>query len=165
MTRANHLCLEQALTLLEALDDAQYADRRGNWSPVGAQLRHVLEHYQSYLSGLPERAIDYDARRRDVTIETSRLRAAAVVRDLMKQLAVAETIPAETPVHVKMECDSGSGTPNWAASSIGRELQFLVSHSVHHFALIRLLIAGDGISLDPDFGIAPSTVSHARATR
>ncbi len=165
MIRANDRCLEQALTLLDALDDAQYANRRGSWSPVGAQLRHVVEHYQSYLSGLPVRAIDYDARRRDVTIETSRQRAASVIRDLRAQLQVTETVPDETPVQVKMECDPDAGPPNWAASSVGRELQFLVSHSVHHFALIRLLIAGDGIALDPDFGIAPSTVSHARASR
>ena len=93
MIRANHLCLEQALTLLDALDDAQYASRRGDWSPVGAQLRHVVEHYQSFVSGLPRRAIDYDARRRDVTIETSRPRAAAVIRELVAQLAAAGTMP------------------------------------------------------------------------
>ncbi len=165
MIRANHLGLEQALMLLDALDDAQYANRRGDWSPVGAQLRHVIEHYQSFVSGLPGRAIDYDARRRDVTIETSRSRAAAVIRELMAQLAAAGTVPAATPVQVKMECDPDEAAPSWAASSVGRELQFLVSHSVHHFALIKLLVAGEGIALDPEFGIAPSTVSHARASR
>ncbi len=165
MIRANQACLEQALTLLDALDDSQYASPRGGGSPVGAQLRHVIEHYQSFVGGLPHRAIDYDARPRDATIEASRHRAAAVLRELIGQLATVEGLPTETPVQVQMECDTGAERPNWAGSSVGRELQFLVSHSVHHFALIKLLVAGDGTPLDADFGIAPSTLSHGRAIR
>ena len=165
MIRANQSCLGQALSLLDLLDDAQYASPRGNWSPVGAQLRHVIEHYQSFVAGLPARAIDYDARPRDAAVEASRNRAAAVLRELIVQLSTIEALPLETPVQVKMECDPEAAAPNWAASSVGRELQFLVSHSIHHYALIKLLVAGDGIGLDADFGLAPSTLSHGRATR
>ncbi len=165
MIRANQTCLGQALSLLDLLNDAQYASPRGSGSPVGAQLRHVIEHYQSFVAGLPARAIDYDARPRDATVEASRHRAAAVLRDLIVQLSTIEALPLETPVQVKMECDPEAAAPNWAASSVGRELQFLVSHAIHHYALIKLLVAGDGIGLDADFGLAPSTLSHGRATR
>ena len=165
MIRANQSCLGQALSLLDLLDDAQYASPRGSWSPVGAQLRHVIEHYQSFVAGLPSRAIDYDARPRDAAIEASRHRAAAVLRELIVHLATIEALPLETPVLVKMECVPEAAAPNWAASSVGRELQFLVSHSIHHYALIKLLLAGDGIGLDADFGLAPSTLSYGRATR
>lgn len=164
MIRANHRCLEQALALLDALDDDQYATRRGEWSPIGAQLRHVVEHYQSFAAGLPTRSIDYDARPRDTRIETSRLHAAEAVRDLIAQLAAAATVPATTSLQVTMECSVDAAAPAHATSSVGRELQFLVSHTVHHFALIRLLLASDGVTLDPDFGVAPSTLRHARAT-
>lgn len=165
MIRANQACLEQALTLLDVLDDSQYASPRGNWSPVGTQLRHLIEHYQSFVGGLPDRAIDYDARPRDATIEASRHRAASALRELIGQLAALEGLPAETPVQVQMKCEAGAKGPTWAGSSVGRELQFLVGHAVHHFALIKLLVAGDGTPLDPDFGIAPSTLSHGRANR
>lgn len=165
MIRANQTCLGQALSLLDLLNDAQYASPRGSGSPVGAQLRHVIEHYQSFVAGLPARAIDYDARPRDAAVEASRNRAAAVLRELIVQLSTIEALPLETPVQVKMECDPEAAAPNWAASSVGRELQFLVSHSIHHYALIKLLVAGDGIGLDADFGLAPSTLSHGRATR
>ena len=165
MIRANQECLRQALTLLEVLDDAQYASPRGSWSPVGAQLRHVIEHYQSFVAGLPAGAIDYDARPRDAAIEASRHRATAVIVDLIDQLAPWETLPKDTSVQVQMACRSDTTAPCWAPSSVGRELQFLVSHSVHHFALIKLLVAGDDTPLDADFGVAPSTLSHDRANR
>lgn len=164
MIRANQLCLEQALTLLDGLDDAQYASPRGNWSPVGAQLRHVIEHYQSLLSGLPGRSVDYDARARDATIEASRHRAGAVVRELIAALDGIKALPETTPLRINMTC-SPEASATWSGSTLGRELQFLVSHSIHHFALIKLLIAPDGTPLDGDFGIAPSTLSHGRANR
>ena len=123
MIRANQGCLHQALTLLDLLDDAQYASPRGSWSPVGVQLRHVIEHYQSFVAGLPDRAIDYDARPRDAAVEGSRPRAAAALRELIGRLPTAAALPTDTPVRVKMECDPEAIAPSWATSSVGRELR------------------------------------------
>lgn len=158
---ANRHCLHQALELLDRLGDAQYASPRGAWSPVGAQLRHVVEHYQCFLEGLPEGRVDYDARRRDAAIEASRTHAKSVVADLDRALAGLAAAP-ETPLEVQMRCATDDTEPSWSRSSVGRELQFLVSHSVHHFALIKLLIAGDGVDVPEDFGLAPSTLAHLR---
>jgi hypothetical protein len=41
-------------------------------------------------------------------------------------------------------------------------LQFLCSHTVHHFALIKLLLDGTGVDLAPEFGVAPSTLAYHR---
>ena len=56
------------------------------------------------------------------------------------------------------ECDESS--VQWQTSTIGRELQFLVSHSVHHFAMIRGISQRGGEELDGDFGMAPSTLRY-----
>lgn len=165
MIRANQQCLEQALAMLGVLTDRQYADRRGDWSPVGAQYRHVVEHYLCFLDGIVAGRIDYDARRRDPTIEHSRSRADELTREIVDRLAGLAHWPADHPVSVQMQCHADATEPCWAGSTVGRELQFLVSHSVHHFALIKLLVASDGVPLDSDFGTAPSTVSHSRALR
>ena len=48
-----------------------------------------------------------------------------------------------------------------------RELQFLVSHTIHHYALIGVLLAAEGfdVSLEfPEFGVAPSTLTHWKET-
>ena len=165
MIPANQRCLTQALSMLEALSDDQYAVARGDWSAVGAQYRHVLEHYQCLLEGVESARVDYDARRRDETIERSRHRAREVTIEVIGALAELDRLSEDRPLLVQMQCDSKRSGPMWSRSSLGRELQFLVSHTVHHFALIKMLVAQQSVRLDPEFGIAPSTLSHARAVR
>jgi hypothetical protein len=45
-------------------------------------------------------------------------------------------------------------------SSISRELQVLSSHTIHHFALIAITLRMHGVEMDPDFGMAPSTLRY-----
>ena len=49
---------------------------------------------------------------------------------------------------------------DWTASTVGRELAYLLSHTIHHYALIRLLAYDHGVRLDAEFGVAPSTLKH-----
>lgn len=151
--------------MLAALTDDQYAAPRGEWSSIGAQYRHVLEHYQCLLEGLGAGQVDYDARRRDPTIERSRERAREVTEAVMAGMAGLADWPIDHPLAVQLQCETDPTGPSWSESSLGRELQFLVSHSIHHFALIKLLLADQSDRLDPDFGTAPSTLSHSRAAR
>ena len=155
-------CLEQAIDLLDRLNDHQYASRRGDWSPVGAQFRHIVEHYQCLLTGLPNGTVDYDARRRDPTLEISRSHARALTLALRAELAAAEPVPLSRRLAVQMRTNPDIDHPEWTDSTFGRELQFLVSHTVHHFALIKLLVAGDSLELPAEFGMAPSTLAHVR---
>lgn len=155
--------LEQGVALLERLGDALYTSPRGSWAPVGAQYRHVLEHYLCFLGGLPEGRVDYDARARDERIEGSCAGALDATRAIMTSLA---RLPADRDAPLAVQMDSGSGEEggaDWRVSSIGRELQFLCSHTVHHFALIKLLLEGTGVDLGPEFGVAPSTLAYQRA--
>lgn len=162
MIKANQQVLEQAIGLVRLLDDDQYRDARPPWSSVGAHLRHVIEHYQSFVEGLPQAEIDYDARRRDPTIEASRTRAIEVLAALIEQLDRVRHEPADRPVSVQLQCEADAVEPTWAGSTVGRELQFLLSHAVHHYALIKMLLSADGMVLDEEFGTAPSTISHSR---
>jgi len=45
-------------------------------------------------------------------------------------------------------------------SSVSRELQVLSSHTIHHFALIAMTLRLHGVEMDPDFGMAPSTLRY-----
>lgn len=159
----NRILLQQGVALLERLEDDQYAESRNSWAPVGAQYRHVLEHYLSFLEGLPNGRVDYDARPRDERIERSRSAALGTTNACLAGLAALAGQP-ERPLQVQMDSGAGPEAPDWRESSAGRELQFLCSHTVHHYALIRLLLGGAGIELPVEFGVAPSTLSYQRAT-
>lgn len=157
----NLLFLQQGIDLLERINDRLYSSSYSGWSPVGAQYRHVVEHYLSLLDGLDSGAIDYDLRARDATLESSREAALAATRAARDAVRTLENLDRPLRIHM----DSGGTGPDWRASSLGRELQFLSSHTVHHFALIRLLLLGLGHETEPDFGVAPSTIARERASR
>lgn len=157
----NRVLLRQGIALLEGLSDHDYAEPVRGWAPVGAQYRHVLEHYQSFLTGVGAGRVDYDDRARNGLLEASRSAALGASHACLEGLEGIDAMP-DGPLQVQMDTGAGSGHPDWRASSVGRELQFLSSHTVHHFALIKLLLEGT-TSLDPDFGMAPSTIAHQRA--
>ena len=47
-------------------------------------------------------------------------------------------------------------------STLERELMGLITHSIHHLAIIALLAKSFGHQMDSDFGKAPSTIVYER---
>jgi len=163
--RANCHFLHQGIELLAQVAPEAYArSSRPGWAPVGAQFRHILDHYCSFLEGQAGGTIDYDARRRDPLIERDPVAAADVAARLAAALERLEARDANRPVSVQMHTGGEDGLPDWRPSSVGRELQFLVSHTVHHYALIKLLLEDHGIYAGEEFGVAPSTLAFQRST-
>lgn len=155
--------LRQALRLLDRLDDAAYSTTPRGFAPhrAGAHLRHILEFYRCFLEGLESAHIDYDARRRDEAIEYSRDAASAAIRAIVRSLETRQELRMERIVWVRMEdADASSEIDSLMESSISRELQVLSSHTVHHFALIAMTLRIHGVEMDPDFGMAPSTLRY-----
>ena len=159
LVRENIALLEQALTLIESVSDTQFM-----CSGAGPQLRHVLEFYECFLDGLSSGHIDYDQRRRDLSLERSRTVAESRISTIVVRLAANRELDRDSVVFVRMEDSAGvSAADAWLLSSTGRELQSLCSHSTHHFALIAALLKPFGVTLPADFGVALSTLRHRAA--
>jgi hypothetical protein len=161
LVAANIRWLRQALRLLEQLDDTVYSSTAPGFAPhrVGAHLRHILEFYQCFLDGLDSSHIDYDSRRRDESIERSRHTAWIAIRSII--YALDTSAEHERIVWVRMEDAEANGvSESFMESSLSRELQALSSHTVHHFALIAVTLRAHGVQMDPDFGMAPSTLRY-----
>lgn len=155
--------LRQALRLVGTLDDTTYATTPRGLAPhrAGAHLRHILEFYQCFLEGLASSHIDYDARRRDESIEYSRDVASAAMRSVIRTLETSRDLHQERIIWVRMEdADSNAMREGFMESSISRELQVLSSHTVHHFALIAITLRMHGVEIDAEFGVAPSTLRY-----
>jgi hypothetical protein len=157
---ANLLCLEQAIDLLARLPEAAFArvDAR-HARTAGPHLRHVLDHYSSFLAGLPAARIDYDARERDVRLETEIPFAIDRMREIIGGLVLVDLELLEAPIEIRLEA-GGPEAEQWSRSTVRRELQFLLSHTVHHFALIAMVLERHGVAVAEDFGVAPSTLRH-----
>ncbi|MDH3494762.1 MAG: hypothetical protein OEM82_14505, partial [Acidobacteriota bacterium] len=48
----------------------------------------------------------------------------------------------------------------WLPTSLARELEFLHSHTVHHYALIAAKLGSMNIEVPFEFGVAPSTLKY-----
>lgn len=155
--------LVQERILLGSLEGSIYtAPGTGAFSSsIGEHIRHNLDHFTSFFDGLERGRIDYEARRRDDGIARSTEHALA---DIERHLAALEALSdaPEQSIAVREENDSADETLSWLSSSVGRELQFLLGHTVHHHAIIALLLSQHGVALPEGFGVAPSTQRYER---
>jgi len=154
--------IEQAVKLLESISDSSYAHPAplSLGSSVGAHLRHCIDHYSNFLAGIPVGRIDYDARLRERAIETDRNTAVLKMKSLISELKMLSSRD-DLRISIKMDCGNDQDESLWwTDSTIRRELQFLISHTVHHFALIKMTLVAGGNSVDSDFGMAPSTLRY-----
>lgn len=159
---ANVHFLEQGERLLESLDDGEYAapDEGLYGSSIGQHVRHCLDHYLSFLKGVPQGEIDYDCRERLGETECLTDCALTGVREIREALLEIKKGEAATGDFVKVRMDCGGVKNDWQGSTLARELQFLVSHTVHHYAMINGMARRRGISIEKKFGFAPSTLKY-----
>ena len=61
---------------------------------------------------------------------------------------------------IREESELGSLQCLHLDSSLGRELQFLLGHTVHHNAIVAMILDRHGIELPQGFGVAASTQRH-----
>jgi uncharacterized damage-inducible protein DinB len=165
LAEGNLAVLRQALELVRRLTDDDYCGStpqlpRGG---VGAHFRHVLDHYDSFLGGLSSGRIDYDVRERDHRLETQRDHALSKIDALLREFARIAAHDPLRALQVALDCGEGEHRV-WSTSSVARELQFLVSHTVHHFAVIAVLLRLRGVEPGQDFGVAPSTLKYEQSS-
>jgi uncharacterized damage-inducible protein DinB len=128
---------------------------------VGEHVRHILDHVSALLTSGPGDLLSYDHRERGAAVETD---LAAAVERIFHVMAIIERRSDRTlddPIQVtSMVSASGTAVTGW--STLGRELAFVVSHTIHHQAIIALLLAFQGVGVPERFGYAPSTPVGAR---
>ena len=153
--------LEQGHALLGRLDDRLYTGTAGLpvQSGAGSHVRHCLDFYLSLLEGVWTGRVDYNRRERDALVARDRACAAARIEIVIEELRALADLPGDTTLVVSPE---DAETDTWCASTLARELQFLLSHTVHHYALLALILRLQGFEPGEEFGVAPSTLAHWR---
>lgn len=122
---------------------------------VGGHVRHCIEFYQCLFAGIDSGEIDYDARSRNPDIESCPVTARQAIRQLLAtEWARLGGMDHDQPLRVR---ESLAG---WQVSSLGREFGFAFSHTIHHLALIGVLLRDHGRCVEDGIGLAPSTERH-----
>ncbi|MEM1221135.1 MAG: DinB family protein [Verrucomicrobiota bacterium] len=150
--------LLQEYDLLTHLSDEQYAAPGQGYykSSVGMHIRHNLDHFGAFFDGLEDGRIDYESRERNTLIEESTQTAQGLIETYIEALENF-SMEASCALSIREEDGAPLEKASWIESSCGRELQFLLGHSVHHHAIIAMMIVQNGFTLPTGFGVAPST--------
>ncbi len=128
-------------------------------SSVGSHVRHCLDHFAALCRGAEAGRIDYDDRERGTQVETSPDAALAEIAALQQRLRPLAGAALHQAIRVK-SLVNGHGAAIEVSSSLGRELVFVLSHTVHHNALIGAMCKTLGVPTPERFGYAPSTLAH-----
>lgn len=166
LTEDNVRLLEQGLALLEELDVSLYDKAQPSvyLSSAGSHFRHLLEFYDRFLEGLKVGKVDYDLRQRESAIETDPVAAQERLVAVIEDLRRLDREPAG--LLVKSDSDGGAAAePPWTRSTASRELQALLSHTLHHYALIAIGLRLNGVDPGEEFGVAPSTLRYWKEQR
>jgi hypothetical protein len=123
---------------------------------IGEHVRHCLDHVRALLTGTSVGAVSYDARLRGTRIETDPRAAGIEIAMLSVALGGLDALPPDTPVRLQAVAQHGA-RPSDLGTTVGREIAFVIQHTIHHCAVIALLLERCDIPVPPRFGYAPST--------
>jgi uncharacterized damage-inducible protein DinB len=145
----------------EALPTFQYSHA------IGPHLRHIIEHYTALLNALANTPclVDYDARDRDIQLQSEPDTTLAKLWELQATMRrFAETFGQHAnlkhPMITRLQAGNTGELTIEVATTLGRELMFLSSHTVHHFALLGHFSKAAGVDMGHDFGKAPATLAY-----
>lgn len=150
--------LHQMRTMVQRLDDVDFAMPAPGRTTggVGGHVRHCLDHVSALLVGARSGLCAYDRRQRGTAVETSRAAAIDAITDAMIGVLHLDAVTLESEVFVETQLDPG-GAIVVTRSTVCRELVFLMSHTIHHNAIVSQMLHTRGIAVAPRFGLAPAT--------
>lgn len=151
----------QMKNMLETLTDQQYTEKIAMMSDsaIGEHVRHVIEFYLELNLGYSSGKVNYDLRKRDHAIESSKDFALLKLQEIMHSLDKPDRQLMLLGSY-SLSSKAGFKVP----SSYYRELIYNLEHTVHHMALIRIAVAKVSLmQLPEDFGLAVSTLKYKQS--
>jgi uncharacterized damage-inducible protein DinB len=151
--------LSQILKALSKVPDA-LADNVYVEANIGKHLRHNFDHLNALKSGLQSGTVDYNHRTRDSAVERDRLLAAQQLSALQLWVDTGDLSNRALSVTSEISCNNMQNMT--FTSNLHREILYMINHTIHHAAHIKLLLLQYGIELPESIGLAPGTATHLR---
>ena len=123
---------------------------------VGQHVRHIIELFICLEKGYETGLVNYEKRKRDLLIETSRHFAS----ELLQKIYGALEKPNKKLL-LESNYDEHTEEDITVTTNYYREIIYNLEHTVHHMALIRVGINEVSAITVPDgFGVASSTIKY-----
>ncbi|WP_340202640.1 DinB family protein [Ascidiimonas sp. W6] len=163
---ATRLNLNQLISLLNQLSDVEFSSRLEilNESSIGMHIRHIIEFYQCLDSATKTGQVNYDGRKRNLLLENDKALCVKAIQEIETSISSIKTDQS-----LVLCCDYSQEEDTASElihinTSVLRELQYNLEHTVHHMAIIRIGVKTfeTSVELDPDFGVAASTIRNKK---
>lgn len=143
--------------IVSTLDDSQFVKSLNtlSGSSLGQHVRHIVEFYQALCARKDNGVVCYDDRKRDKLIETDRGHCLRVIESLMLDI---QTIHPNEPVIVVANYDETAEVLVHHVSSGGREMGYVLEHSIHHQAMLKIGLSELGLRTGRNTGVAAATI-------
>jgi hypothetical protein len=149
--------------LLLQLDDAKYVQpiQLLSGNTIGMHVRHIIEFYQCLLFNYDTAFVNYDARKRDYTIETN-VEHSIVMLDKIVSLCLQ--LNADKPMILKIQLSDDNEAVE-ANTTYFREIIYNIEHTIHHLAILKIAIISTfpKVQLHKNFGVAASTIQYQQS--
>jgi hypothetical protein len=158
-----HAAVAQLLTILKALQQHAQGESIYVQSGVGRHIRHASDHLQALLEAEQKKPIDYNYRTRGSDMESQIDSALAKINAQQKALDWLRHADTQAVITIQSEMSFACTLNGSFQSSLAREMLYLINHTIHHAAYIKLSLQKHQIVLPEDVGLAPCTLSHLKA--
>lgn len=163
LIKGSEHCVDQCEALLNMISEEGYVHQSQDSASIGTHMRHVLDRFQCLFIGLPNQTVDYDARKRDKSIETNMAAARFAAASLKRRLSDLELRGGQCGGLSVRESVHHASPQVSVTSNLQRELMGLITHATHHLALMVMIGKQLGYEFDKDLGKAASTIIHERS--
>jgi hypothetical protein len=152
-----HKSLTELTLLLNQISNEDYSRPCTELSQatIGEHTRHIIEMFQCLAINYELGIVNYDARARNIQIQTNTQYA------VQQLLQIQENLVKENKnIELQQLIDGEEIT---IQSNYNRELLYNLEHCIHHQALIKVaLLQCNNISIDVNFGVARSTIEYRK---
>ncbi len=159
LQQTNCVIINQLIDLLNDIDVLVYRDSLQplHDSSIGQHVRHITEFYLCALNGYENGIVDYDARERNPTIENDKNFTIQTLENIKYQLTTLDT-----DRNLILKSKFGGDECLEIPSSFFRELTYLIEHTIHHLAIIKIGLneVYPEIKIPKNFGVAHSTLRY-----
>lgn len=144
------------------LSDQQYCQKIDSLSgaTIGEHERHIVEMFVCLQDGYTAGIVNYESRKRDIAIETSKETAI----DVMAKINAA-LLNENKSLVLDAGFDKKSDALNKIPTNYFRKIAYNLEHAIHHIVLIKIGIKQVSEIVLPDgYGVASSTIKYKKVT-
>ena len=155
-----HNIFNQMEDSLVQLSDEQYCQKIETLSgaSIGQHVRHVVEIFVCLQDGFTTGVVNYEKRKRDIAMETSKETAINAMNKINSSLHTENK-----SLVLELGFDENNNELNKIPTNYFREIAYSLEHTIHHMALIKIGINEiSKIKLPDGYGVASSTIKYRK---